>query len=104
VVESFYNVYPNPADNVLSVESISSDKTIGSNTNLNNKTATATINTTSNPTEIRLYDKMMHLVLKKTFNGEKTKINVSNIRPGVYILQIIKGKNIYKKEVIISHH
>jgi len=104
VVESFYNVYPNPADNVLSVESASSNKTISSNTNLNNKTATATINTASSPTEIRLYDKMMHLVLKKTFNGAKTKINVSNFRPGIYILQVIKGENIYKKEVIISHH
>jgi len=101
VTGGWYKVYPNPANNVLSVESINSNKSV-SNTNLRSKTAT--INTASSQTEIRLYDKMMQLKLKKTFNGVKTKINVSNLRPGIYILQIIKGKNIYKKEIIISHH
>ncbi len=104
VTGGWYKVYPNPVNNVLSVESISSNKTVSSNTNLNNKTAATSINTISRPVEIRIYDKMMHLKLKKTFDGKNTKINVSNLRPGIYIVQIINGKNIYKKEIIISHH
>ncbi|MCF6184224.1 MAG: T9SS type A sorting domain-containing protein, partial [Bacteroidales bacterium] len=83
---------PNPADNILTVE-INKSKTPD---NLNN--------TDSKTSELRIYDKMMNLKMKKAFKGTKTKINVRNLKQGVYILQIISGNKNFKKEIIVSHH
>ena len=86
------SVSPNPVDNILTIE-INNNNTLG---NLNN--------TDSKTSELRIYDKMMNLKMKKTFNGAKTKINVRNLKQGVYILQIISGNKNYKKEILVSHH
>lgn len=83
---------PNPADNILTVE-INNNNTSDNLNNINFKTS-----------ELRVYDKMMNLKMKKTFKGTKTKINVRNLKQGVYILQIISGNKNYKKEIMVSHH
>jgi hypothetical protein len=86
------SVSPNPADNILTVE-IHNNKTLDNLNNSNFKTS-----------ELRVYDKMMDLKMKKTFKGSKTQINVRNLKQGVYILQIISGNKNYKKEILVSHH
>jgi len=83
---------PNPANNILTVE-IGDNKTPANLNNIGSKTS-----------ELRVYDKMMNLKMKKTFRGRKTQINVRNLKQGVYILQIISGNRNFKKEIMISHH
>ena len=83
---------PNPADNILSVK-INNNKTPD---NLNSSDFKSS--------ELRIYDKMMDLIMKKTFRGTRTQINVRNLKQGVYILQIISGNKNYKKEIMVSHH
>ena len=85
------SVSPNPADNILTVE-------------INNKTPDNLNNSNFKTSELRVYDKMMNLKMKKTFKGTKIQINVRNLKQGVYILQIISGNNNYKKEILVSHH
>jgi len=83
---------PNPADNILTVE-------------INNNNTTDNLNkVNSKSSQLRVYDKMMNLKMKKTFRGSKTQINVRNFKQGVYILQIISGNKNYKKEIMVSHH
>lgn len=86
------SVSPNPADNILTIEIN------------NNKTPDDLINIDSKTSELHVYDKMMNLKMKKRFSGTKTKINVRNLKQGVYILQIISGNKIFKKEIMVSHH
>ena len=86
------SVSPNPANNILTVE-INNNKTPANINNIDFKTS-----------ELRVYDKMMNLKMKKTFRGRKTQINVRNLKQGVYILQIISGNKIFKKEIMVSHH
>lgn len=83
---------PNPVNNILTIE-INNKNTPDNLNNINSKTS-----------ELRVYDKMMNLKMKKTFKGVKTKINVRNLKQGVYILQIISGNKNYKKEIMVSHH
>ncbi len=83
---------PNPVNDILTVK-INNTKTPYSLNNLHSKTK-----------ELRIYDKMMNLKMSETFIGTSIKINVSNLKHGVYILQIISGNKILKKEIIISHH
>ncbi len=83
---------PNPVNNILTIE-INNKNTPDNLNNINSKTS-----------ELRVYDKMMNLKMKKTFKGVKTKINVRNLKQGVYILQIISGNKNYTKEIMVSHH
>jgi len=89
-------------DYTFSLSSLVSGYTVSWSRSTNLHKTSESLN--SNPVEIRIYDKMMNLKREKTFSGAKTTINVSNLKPGVYILQIINGKNIFKKEIIVSHH
>ena len=83
---------PNPVNNILTIE-INNKNTPDNLNNINSKTS-----------ELRVYDKMMNLKMKKTFTGVKTEINVRNLKQGVYILQIISGNKNYTKEIMVSHH
>ena len=85
------SVSPNPADNILTVE-INNNKTPDNLNNIDLKTS-----------ELRIYDKMMTLKKQKQFKGDLVKINVTDLQEGVYIIQLISGKKIYKEKIIISH-
>jgi len=87
------SVSPNPVNNILTVEI--NDNKAPDNLKYSNSNKIL---------ELRVYDKMMNLKMKKTFRGRKTQINVRNLNQGVYILQIISGNKIFKKEIMITHH
>ena len=88
VTGGWYNIYPNPSSDVLY---ITIDKNKLSDDFKNKRI------------KINLYDKMMNLKMKKVFNGAKTKINVRNLKQGIYFLQIITGKKIYEEKITILH-
>jgi hypothetical protein len=79
IIESWHKVFPNPADNTLTIE-IDQNKIPE---NIKNKTL-----------EIRLYDKMMNLIKIERNVLITTNIKVTDLEAGIYILHIIFDKNI----------
>jgi Zn-dependent metalloprotease len=87
VTGGWYSIYPNPAGNEIYI-------------NLDRSKMPE--NFTSQKFTIKLYDKMMTLKKQKSFMSENTNINVSDLKEGVYILQIISGKETFEEKIIIS--
>jgi len=80
-----FKSYPNPTSNILTIEidneeEVNQDKLI----------------------EVRIYDKLMMLKKHKKFAGTKTTLNMSDLKPDVYIIQVKIGDEISEKKIIVS--
>jgi len=87
VTDGWYSIYPNPANNEIYI-------------NLDNSKMPENI--TSQNFTIKLYDKMMILKKQKSFASENTTLNVSDLKEGVYILQIISGNQTFEEKIMIN--
>ena len=87
VTGGWHKAYPNPANDILTIE-LDQDK--------------MPVNLKSEKVEIRLYDKMSNLKKLKSFNGFFTTINMSDLKPDVYLLQIKTGDKIIEEKIIVS--
>ena len=87
VTGGWHRAYPNPANDILTIE-FDKDK--------------MPTNLKSEKVEIRLYDKMSNLKKMKSFNGFSTTINMSDLKPDVYLLQIKIGDKIIEEKIIVS--
>jgi len=88
VTGGWYKVYPNPTKDILVIE-IEKDK-------LNKEIRTQEI-------EIFLYDKLMMLQKHSKFKGLQFTINVNDLKPDIYILQLKIDNKVYEEKIIISH-
>ena len=86
-ISGWHKTYPNPVNEVLTIE-IDKSK--------------IPKHLKSEIIEIRFYDKMMSLKKKISFSGALTTINVSDLKPDVYILKIIIGNEIFEEKIIVS--
>jgi len=82
-----FNVYPNPATSILTIESVQNDLEKTDNTGIK---------------EVSLYDKMMKLLLHKQFKGKSTTLNVSRLKPDVYLLKVKAGDKVFDKKITVS--
>ena len=82
-----FNVYPNPANSILTIESVQNDLEKTGNTRIK---------------EVSLYNKMMKLLLHKQFKGKSTTLNVSRLKPDVYLLKIKAGDKTFDKKITVS--
>ncbi len=57
----------------------------------------------NNTLSCTLYDLTGRFILSKTLHGSHTIVDVSDIAPGVYLLQIISGNTTFAKKIIIEH-
>jgi len=92
---SQFTVSPNPANNVLTIES-----------NSLNGTNSADVKSSKMPIrEIQLVDKMGTLILKKIFsvNSFKENIQINSLKSDVYILKIFDGSSWHSQKVIVAH-
>lgn len=87
IIDNWHKVYPNPVNDILTIE-IERDK-------MPEDLKTETI-------ELRLYDKMMNLKKIKIFTEASTTINIKDLNPDVYILQIIVGNKIIEEKIIVT--
>ncbi len=83
----WYSIYPNPASDVITI-TIDKDQ------------APKDINT--NKIRIRLYDNMKILKKQTVLTDYQATINVSDMKDGIYILQIITDKETFEEKVIVS--
>ena len=84
----YYNIYPNPAKNILTVE-IEHDK-------MSKEMQTKEV-------EIRLYDKLMIMKKHKVFKGNLIRLNLNDLKPDVYILQLKIGNEIFEEKIMHSY-
>lgn len=82
-----FNVYPNPASSILTIESVQNDPEKADNTGIK---------------EVYLYDKMIKLLLHKQFMGKSTTLNVSRLKPDVYLLKVKAGNKVFDKKITVS--
>ncbi len=83
-----FKAYPNPAKNILTIE-IDANKIPK---NIQNKAI-----------KIRIMDKMKVVNKQISFSGNQTTINVSDLKTGIYILQVIVDNEISEQKIIISN-
>ena len=83
-----YNIYPNPAKDILTVE-IEHDK-------MSKEMQTKEV-------EIRLYDKLMIMRKHKVFKGNLIRLNLNDLKPDVYILQLKIGDEIFEEKIMHSY-
>ena len=88
VTGGWYNIYPNPANSVLTVE-IEHDK-------MSKEMQTKEV-------EIRLYDKLMIMKKHKVFKGNLIRLNLNDLKPDVYILQLKIGDEIFEEKIMHSY-
>ncbi len=88
VTGGWYNIYPNPANSVLTVE-IEHDK-------MSKEMQTKEV-------EIRLYDKLMIMKKHKVFKGNLIRLNLNDLKPDVYILQLKLGDKIFEEKIMHSY-
>jgi len=87
VTGGWHKAYPNPAKDILTIEidkSKISDKSIINNI------------------EVRLYDKLMTLKKYGKTKGSIITIDVNDLKPDVYILQIKNGDEIFEEKIVVS--
>jgi hypothetical protein len=82
-----FNVYPNPATSILTIESVQNDVKKTDNTGIK---------------EVYLYNKMMKPLLHKQFNGKSTTLDVNRLKPDVYLLRVKAGDKVFDKKITVS--
>lgn len=87
VTGSWHKAYPNPVNDILTIEFEKNDMPQ---------------NIRKEPIEICLYDKMMNMIRKKTIYGSSVTLDVYNLNPDVYVLQILIADKIFEEKIIIS--
>ena len=88
VTGGWYKTYPNPAKDILTVE-IEQDK-------MSKEMQTKEV-------EIRLYDKLMIMKKHKVFKGNLIRLNLNDLKPDVYILQLKIGDEIFEEKIMHSY-
>ncbi len=83
VTGGWHKAYPNPTNDILTIDFNKNDMPE---------------NIKAEPIEIRLYDKMMCMVKKKTFSGNSTTFNVGDLQKDVYVLHIIIADKIFEEK------
>ena len=86
-MSNWHKVYPNPVKDILTIE-------------INKSKMPKRL--ISQKIEIRLYNKMMSLMKKTFFIGTSINLNVSDLKPDIYILQIIVGDKIFEEKIVVS--
>lgn len=89
-VDIAINVYPQPAINILNVELV--------NENIGDEGTPATFP----EYELRLVDLNSNVLLTEKINSKFKTVDISKLRPGVYILQIVDGEFIESRKIIIT--
>lgn len=87
-VNIFFKAYPNPASDMLNIEF----DIVNSADRLN-----------PDRIEIRLYDKLMTLLMVKKTKPENVILNLDGLKPDVYILQIEINNEKFQETIIIQH-
>jgi len=89
--EQLFNAYPNPVDNILTVEI--------------NRQARQQTAATNLSYDIRLYDSFGILVRQATLKGSNVKLNVANLLNGIYFLHIYDGLNVNPEihKIVVKH-
>ena len=85
--KNWYKSYPNPTQDFLIVE-LDGEK--------------IPENLKAQEVELRIYDKLMALKKRKSFFGNSTTLNLSDLKSGVYILQIEINNEIFEDKIIVS--
>ena len=87
VTGGWYSIYPNPASDFIYI-SVDKNK-LPNNVNIDN-------------IHFKLYDKMKVLKKQSVLKGYHSSINVSEMKNGIYIIQLITGEKTYEEKIIIS--
>jgi len=82
-----YTVYPNPVSDILTIEIDESQ--------IDDQSKSENV-------EIRLYDKLMSLKKHETSKSSIVTLNLNNLKPDVYILQLKLGNEIFEEKIIVS--
>ncbi len=78
--EGFVNIYPNPVTDVLHIDF--SEK--------------------SDNDKIIIYDLSGRILSEQKLNSQQNEVNVNNLSSGTYFIELIRGSDIYKQQIIIK--
>ena len=100
-------VYPNPVDDVLTIES----------TKVNSLSATATTSATATysltasgvgasdiptPFSIKLFDSRQHLIREAASTGKKIQLDIRTLSPGIYFLHVHSQEGTLQRQIVVE--
>lgn len=92
-------VYPNPTSTYLTIASIQSDSTIAQNPSNQESTMTVTVN---EEFIAILLDQSGSELRKGASEDGKLVFDVRNIKKGIYYLQVVRGKELVSRQILID--
>jgi hypothetical protein len=98
-------VYPNPADDEVTISMIDNDQTsVANDTEFSRIDMNYTKVIESSTYTIRIYNSQSTLISTLTRNGKSFNVPLTGMRDGTYIIEVTDGKNSSRQQLFIKHN